>query len=101
MCSSVTVTSTDDIRSLLRSRNAVRPELRIPRFRKRLQVNRAALEESTPSIREQLGRNGAKIAEFTVTTQFDTYRGFRVYNLYEDTPEAPVSRVLKSPSNPI
>ena len=57
-------------------------------------------EESSASIHEQLGRNGAKIAEFTVTTQFDTYRGFRAYNLYEDTPEAPVFRVLISPSNP-
>lgn len=57
-------------------------------------------EESSASMREQLGRDGVKIAEFTVTTQSDTYRGFRACNLYEDAPEEPVFRVLKSPSKP-
>ena len=57
-------------------------------------------EDLTSSIREQLGRNGAKLAEFTITTQFDTYRGFRAYNLHEEAPDAPVFRLLNSPADP-
>ena len=57
-------------------------------------------EEKAPAIREALNQGGAKIAEATFVSQFGTYYGFRAFNLYEETPEAPVFRTRTTPSNP-
>ena len=57
-------------------------------------------EEKAPVIREALHQSGAKIAEATFVSQFGTYYGFRAFNLYEETPEAPVFRTRTTPSNP-
>ena len=53
-----------------------------------------------PAVREALHQGGAKIAEATFVSQFGTYYGFRAFNLYEETPEAPVFRTRTTPSNP-
>ena len=53
-----------------------------------------------PAVREALNQGGAKIAEATFVSQFGTYYGFRAFNLYEETPEAPVFRTRTTPSNP-
>ena len=53
-----------------------------------------------PAVRDALNQGGAKIAEATFVSQFGTYYGFRAFNLYEETPEAPVFRTRTTPSNP-
>ena len=52
------------------------------------------------AVRVALNQGGAKIAEATFVSQFGTYYGFRAFNLYEETPEAPVFRTRTTPSNP-
>lgn len=59
-----------------------------------------AESEMAPVIREALNQGGARIAEATFVSQFGTYHGFRAFNLYEDTPQAPVFRTRTTPSNP-
>jgi len=59
-----------------------------------------AESEMAPAIREALNQGGARIAEATFVSQFGTYHGFRAFNLYEDTPQAPVFRTRTTPSNP-
>ena len=56
--------------------------------------------DNAERIRQRINTGGAQIAEFTITTQFDTYVGFRAFNLHHETPDAPVFRLLDSPSNP-
>lgn len=57
-------------------------------------------EKRAAVIREALCRGGARIAEASFVSQFGEYRGFRAFNLYEDSPQAPVFRTRTSPSNP-
>ena len=57
-------------------------------------------EAHAPVVREALCQGGARIAEASFVSQFGTYHGFRAFNLYEDTPQAPVFRTRTTPSNP-
>ena len=50
-----------------------------------------------PVVREALGQHGAQVAEATIVTQFGRYCAFRAFNLFEDSPQAPVFRVRTSP----
>lgn len=56
--------------------------------------------DTAPAIREALNNHGAHITESTFTSQFGDYVGFRAFNLYEDTPQAPVFRIRTAPDNP-
>ena len=57
-------------------------------------------KDNALAIREALMTKGARVAEFTILTQAETYHAFRAFNLYEDAPDAPVFRLANSPDDP-
>ena len=59
---------------------------------------------ATPDIADQLRgklrENGGDIVECTITTQFDTYIGFRAFNYLHETPNSNIFRLEESPEDP-
>ena len=56
-------------------------------------------EELAPKLRDYLNEHGCIIAERRIITPRDTYIVLRVFNLYNDNPDAPLFRLWRSPKN--